>query len=105
MLNCWLSKVIVQACPPRSTLTTFKPAAGDQVIDAFMTPCCRISSRGASGPADHREPPPASLAPRVNQTLFRVRSIMTVGVLIVEDEFLVRMDAVEFMTVLRVRHV
>lgn len=30
--------------------------------------------------------------------MFRVRGIMTVGVLIVEDEFLVRMDAVEFMT-------
>ena len=29
--------------------------------------------------------------------MFRVRAVMTIGVLIVEDEFLLRMDAVDFM--------
>jgi hypothetical protein len=63
------STVTVQAWPPRSTLTTFKPAAGDQAVDAFIPPCCRIQlprrylrERLVGAP----NPPP--LAPRTNQT-------------------------------------
>ena len=54
-VGCRLSTVTVQACSRRSTLTTFKPAAGDHVIDVFIAPCCRIPSQGASRPAHHRE--------------------------------------------------
>ena len=54
-VGCRLSTVTVQACSRRSTLTTFKPAAGDHVIDVFIAPCCRIPSKGASRPAHHRE--------------------------------------------------
>jgi glycine/D-amino acid oxidase-like deaminating enzyme len=67
-VDCWLSTVTVQACSPGSTLTTFKPAAGDHVIDVFIAPCCRISSQGASQQAHHRQPTATPLAPRVNQT-------------------------------------
>ena len=54
-VGCPLSTVTVQACSRRSTLTTFKPAAGDHVIDVFIAPSCRIPSQGASRPAHHRE--------------------------------------------------
>ena len=37
--------------------------------------------------------------------MFRVGAVMTIGVLIVEDEFLLRMDAVDFMGGLRVHYV
>ena len=53
-VGCRLSTVIVKACSRRSTLTTFMPAAGDHVIDVFITSCCRIPSQGASPPAHHR---------------------------------------------------
>jgi hypothetical protein len=69
--GCRLSTVTVQACSRRSTLTTFKPAAGDHVIDVFIAPCCRMPSQGASRPASSRASHPASLAPRVNQTPVR----------------------------------
>ena len=53
----WLPAVhrTVQACSPRSTLTTFKPAAGDHVIDVFISPCCRIPWQHAS-PRGRRTP-------------------------------------------------
>ena len=54
-VGCRLSTVTVHARSRRSTPTTFKPAAGDHVIDVFITPCCRIRSQGASRPAHHRE--------------------------------------------------
>jgi hypothetical protein len=54
-VGCRLSTMTVQACSPCSTLTTFKPAAADHVIDVFIAPCCRIPSQGASSPAHHRE--------------------------------------------------
>jgi len=49
-----LSTVTVQACSRHSTLTTFKPAAGDHVIDVFIASCCRTPSQDASPPAHHR---------------------------------------------------
>ena len=43
--------------------------AEGEVLDVLVHPCCRISSQGASGPADHREPPTRPpLHRRVNQT-------------------------------------
>jgi hypothetical protein len=40
-----LSTLTVHACPRGSTLTTFKPAAGDQAVDVFIPLCCRIQPR------------------------------------------------------------
>ena len=54
-VGCRLSTVTVQACSRRSTLRTFKPAAGDHVIDVFIALSCRIPSQGASRPAHPRE--------------------------------------------------
>jgi hypothetical protein len=68
-VGCRLSTVTVHARSRRSTPTTFKPAPGDHVIDVFIAPCCRIPSQGASRPASSGASHPASLAPRVNQTL------------------------------------
>ena len=55
------------ACSPRSTLTTFKPAAGDHVIDVFISPCCRIPWQHAS-PRGRRT---RVACTRVNQTPFK----------------------------------
>jgi hypothetical protein len=54
-VGCRLCTETVQACSPRSTLTTFKPAAGDHAINVFIAPRCRIPSQRASPPAHHQE--------------------------------------------------
>jgi catechol 2,3-dioxygenase-like lactoylglutathione lyase family enzyme len=63
-----LSTVTVQACSPRSTLTTFKPAAGDQVIHVFITLAAAYHRKTPAGQRIIGAPHPTSLAPRVNQT-------------------------------------
>jgi simple sugar transport system ATP-binding protein len=79
-VGCRLSTVTVHARSRRSTPTTFKPAPGDHVIDVFIAPCCRIPSQGASRPASSGASHPASLAPRVNQTLFMDEPTAALGV-------------------------
>jgi hypothetical protein len=62
-----LCTVIVPASSLRSTLTTFRHAAGDHVIDFFIASRCRRCKR----PVGHHivgNAAPTSLAPRVNQT-------------------------------------
>jgi hypothetical protein len=64
-----LSTMTVHACPRGSTLTIFKPAAGDQVVDVFIVYCSRIQSQGTMpASASWSTAPPRSPAPRVNQT-------------------------------------
>jgi hypothetical protein len=46
--------VTVQAWSPRSTLTTFKPAVGDQAVDAFIPPAAAYSPKALPPrPCDH----------------------------------------------------
>ena len=72
-VGCRLSTVTVHACSRRSTLTTFKPAAGDHAIDVFIPLAAAYRRKAPDRPGHHcgaprlactkRQSDPAKMAP------------------------------------------